>query len=284
MTQDQKFLFDLRGWIVLPAVLTDAQTDACKRHLEGMAADPPKLPPHERNTYSGPCQELLDHPALVAVLREIIAPDLTGPEWTPVELKDRDAEARKPSLAYGFRCDNSFHMVRRAGQPLPLGAHNGGPAMGPSHHYQFVNGRIFSPATRVVWELNEVQKDGGGTPFLSGSHKSNYNVPPAFQRRGAEGWESYACPAGSVVIFSENVCHGSAAWTDPRQPRMAIFNHYTHYCMRFHRTPPPPEVVEAMPPLRRTLFRDVWMWDRGEAGAIGNAHYARDNRARAAEA
>jgi hypothetical protein len=222
---------------------------------------------------------LLDHPALVAILREIVHPDLTTHDWVPEELKDPQAEARKPSLAYGFRCDNSFAVVRKAGEVMLLGAHNGGPAMGPSHNYQFVNGRIFSPSTRVVWELNAVSKDGGGTPFLSGSHKSNYNVPHAMQRRDAPGWESYECPAGSLVIFSENTCHGSATWTDPAQPRVAVFNHYMHYCMRFHRTAPPPEAIDAMPPMRRTLFRDVWMWGRADGKVIGNAYYAPENRA-----
>jgi hypothetical protein len=82
-----------------------------------------------------------------------------------------------------------------------------------------------------------------------------------------------------MVVFSENVCHGSAAWTDTSQPRVAIFNHYTHYCMRFHRTPPPREAIEEMPPIRRTLFRDVWMFDFRAGKAIGNAYYAPDNRA-----
>src|SRR5688572_29264153 len=156
MTEDQKFLFDLRGWIVIPTVLTRDQTEACKAYLHELASGGgSSLPPHRRNTYSGPGQELLDHPVLVDILREIIAPDLTAEGWVPVELKDAAAEARKPSLAYSFRCDNSFAMTRKAGEALPLTAHNGGPNMGPSHHYQFLSGRPFSPSTRVVWELND---------------------------------------------------------------------------------------------------------------------------------
>lgn len=63
MTVEQKFLFDLKGWIALPAVLSPDQIAACRRHLEAIASNPPTLPEHERNSYSGPCQELLDHPA-----------------------------------------------------------------------------------------------------------------------------------------------------------------------------------------------------------------------------
>jgi hypothetical protein len=284
MTTSQRFLFDLRGWILLPSVLTREQVDGCKRHLLAIRADPPTLPEHERNSFSGPCQELLDHPAIVAVLREVIAPDLVEVKWRNVETRDFAAERSKPSMAYGFRCDNSFTMIRSADPNTQLGPHNGGPAMGPSHHYHVIDGRILAPSVRVVWELNPVSKNGGGTPFLSGSHKSCFNVPGEHLRADSPGWESYECPAGSVVLFSENVCHGSAPWTDTTQPRMAVFSHYMHYGMRFHRTPPPPAAIEAMPPLRQTLFRDVWMFEPGEGGFQNNISYSPENRAKGHEA
>lgn len=280
MTDDQRFFFDLKGWLVIPAVLTSEEIAACKAHIDAWMAVPSKLPEHHQNTFSGACSELLDHPVLVGILREIVAPDLMSPMWEPVEHKDMSALESREGQAYSFRCDNSFLVIRKAGQTIQLGAHNGGPSMGPSHHYQFHQGRIFSPATRVVWELNAVKKDGGGTPFLSGSHKSNYNVTPTFTKAGSPGWESYECPAGSLVIFTENVCHGSATWTDPTQPRMAIFSHYMHYGMRFHRSPPPARVTAEMPPLRQTLFRDVWMFEQHAGKVLGNAFYDADNRAR----
>jgi hypothetical protein len=275
MTDQQKFLFDLKGWIVLPAVLGDAEVAACRKHLQTLADAPHSLPEHERNTYSGPCQELLDHPALVPILREIIAADLSDRFMEPAT----DGEP----AAYGFRCDNSFSVTRAADPNTPWGAHNGGPSMGPSHNYEFVNGKMLAPAVRVVWELSPVAKNGGGTPFLSGSHKSNYEIPFEYRQNDDLCWESYACPAGSMVVFSENVCHASAPWTDTTQPRMAIFNHYLHYCMRFHRMAPEHATIEAMPPLRRTLFRDVWMFDRPENKVLPNSYYAADNRARGSE-
>ena len=273
MTERQKFLFDLKGWIVVPAVLCEAEVESCRRHLQALAQDPQSLPEHQRNTYSGPCQELLDHPALVPILREIIAPDLSERFMEPALADGSD------SAAYGFRCDNSFYMIRAAAPDTPLVAHNGGPAMGPSHNYDFVNGRMFAPSVRVVWELSPVAMNGGGTPFLSGSHKSNYEIPPEFLHWDDFCWESYACPAGSMIVFSENVCHGSAPWANAAEPRIAIFNHYMHYCMRFHRMAPHPATVEAMPPLRRTLFRDVWMYDRPHDVVLPNSYYASDNHA-----
>jgi hypothetical protein len=274
MTEEQKFLFDLKGWILLPSVLSGAEVAACKAHLRAIGDDPPTLPEHERNSYSGPCQELLDHPAILPVLREIISPDLSA-EWTEPTYDKRP----EVSAAYGFRCDNSFYMIRPAGEDTPFRPHNGGPNMGPSHQYQFIHGKIFSPAVRIVWELTPVKMGGGGTLFLSGSHKSNYDVPNSLLKPDEPQWESYECPAGSVVIFSENLCHGSAPWTDRSEPRMAVFNHYMHYCMRFHRSVPPQEAIEEMPPIRQTLFRDVWMFDHQRDKVYPNTNYGPDNRA-----
>lgn len=260
MTDEQKFMFDLKGWILLPSVLSAAEIASLAKHLRTVANNPALLPPHERNSYAGPCQELLDHPAIVPVLREIIADDVND--------------------AYGFRCDATFSAIRPPGWTTNDGPHNGGPLMGPTHNYQFIQGRILSPAVRVVWELTPVEKGKGGTLFMSGSHKANYNIPGHHMRIDDPLFETYECPAGSVVIFSENVCHASAPWLADH-PRLAIFNHYMHHGMRFHREPPPPAAIETMPPKRRTLFRDVWVLHF--PGAVPNDYYNENNRARGME-
>src|SRR4051812_15669628 len=108
MTPEQLFHFDLKGWLVVPSVLSRAEVAACRKHVEDARATPSPLPEIERNTYAGPCGELLDHPVVVDVLRELVAPDLVRPEWVSPENRDFAADRAKPSLAYSFRCDNSF--------------------------------------------------------------------------------------------------------------------------------------------------------------------------------
>ena len=53
MTDEQKFLFDVKGWLLLPAVLNADEIQAVKAHL--LAGG---------NGFTGPAQELLDHPAV----------------------------------------------------------------------------------------------------------------------------------------------------------------------------------------------------------------------------
>ena len=93
MSEEQKFLFDLKGWVLIPGVLEADLLEAVRQHVVTLRQDAESLPAHERFSLAGPGQELIDHPAIVGVLREILAPDPDQNSW-------------------GFRCENSFPMIR----------------------------------------------------------------------------------------------------------------------------------------------------------------------------
>jgi len=267
MTEEQRFIFDLKGWLLIPGVLPPSQVEEIKEYLYLLRDHPQSLAEPHRTIHSGPSADLLDHPVVVDVLREVIAPDQVmrnlpwgGPGEVPA--------------AYGFRCDNSFFTIRPPNTAAGLPPHNGAVELFPTHTYQVLNGSIYSPATRVVWELNPVKKGKGGTRFLSGSHKSNFAVPAEHKYVDNPLLEDYECPAGSVLFFTETVCHSSAAWTDTDHDRVAIFSHYMHASTKWHQGSPPYEAVMAMPPKRRTLFRGVWI-----GVGVKNEEYTADNRA-----
>ena len=56
---------------------------------------------------------------------------------------------------------------------------------------------------------------------------------------------------------------------------MAIFNCYSNADAQYHKLCLPQEVIEAMPPKRRTLFRGVWHHDfyRG----VPNDYFSEEN-------
>ena len=64
-------------------------------------------------------------------------------------------------------------------------------------------GRVHSGLTRVVWELNPVTKTSGGTRFFTGSHKSAYIRPAELNTPDSGAFDTYECPAGSAIIFTE---------------------------------------------------------------------------------
>lgn len=263
MTQEQKFFFDLRGWILLPSILAPAEIADIKAEVYAGA----------KNSYQGKLQMLLDHPAIVGVLTELLSED-------PFVAND----------SYSFRCESSFTTIRPPGWSK-MERTDGGmphvvrpPQQANAMRYQVAGGKIFAGLTRVVWELEEVKAGQGGTSFLSGSHKAhfNYGGPDPYRPNISESpWEAnmrtvmdeYSCPAGSVVIFTESLVHAANDWTNPDNPRCAVFNCYNSIWAQWHRLSLSHEIIEAMPPKRRSLFRGTWA-----LGSTGNREYSLDNR------
>ena len=258
MTELEKFTFDLKGWLMRPAVLDEEQVAEIRRYVYQLRDDPDRLAEPQRNTLSGPCTQLLDHPALVDLLRELIGADV--------------------GEAYGFRCDHSNFSIREPGSE-PVGT-SGSPHCGarevPATHVYHVRGETpYAPVIRAVWELNPVPYGAGGTRFLSGSHKSSFHIPPDVLADNAHPlFEDYECPAGSLLIFSEALCHSGATWNCQSHDRVAIFNHYLNVAMKYHEGGPDAETVHAMPERTRTLFRGAWVGRYQK-----NDHYSEANRA-----
>ena len=75
MTDEQKFIFDLKGWIAIPSVLTEEEIGAIKEHAHTLKNHPESIDQKDRSSLSGPAQILLDHPVVVGVLREILGDD-----------------------------------------------------------------------------------------------------------------------------------------------------------------------------------------------------------------
>ena len=145
--------------------------------------------------------------------------------------------------------------------------HVGGTNLHPSFSFRFHNGRIYSAMTRIVWELNEVKKGQGGTCLVPGSHKANLasaqdgTWPEEADDPNSGVWETYGCPPGSLVVFSEGVRHTGSTWTNPHNPRRAILIAYNHVTVRFHEPKPcmNPVVINGLSENRQSFFRDVWV-------------------------
>ena len=247
MTDEQRFFLDLRGWILLPSVLSASEIEEMKAEVYAGA-----------RSFEGKLQTLLDHPAVVGILSEILSEDPFVKE-----------------NCYGFRCEGFFNAVRHPGWSKSERNDNGlphvvrPPQQANAMRYQVAGNKIFAGLTRVVWELEEVRAGQGGTTFLSGSHKAhfNYGGPDRYRPNiGESPWEEsmvammeeYSCPPGSVVIFTESLTHAANDWTNPDNPRCAVFNCYNSVWAQWHKLSISNEEIAAMPPKRRSMFRGIW--------------------------
>ena len=165
LTDEQKYLFDVRGWLLVPGVLADDEIEAMREYALRVQHHPESLPEHERSFVAGPLEKLTDHPVVVGFLNEFLAfPGLSSAE------------------CYGFRMEGSG-LRNPAATPEREGVFNPHNGSGffrfavDSHHYQSIPGKSFSGLTRVVWELAPVKMRQGGTLLATGSHKAAYPSP-----------------------------------------------------------------------------------------------------------
>jgi hypothetical protein len=251
MTEEQKFFFDLKGWILIPGVLSEAEIEPIKKHV------------YDGGTgFTGPAAELLDHPVVVDILTDLLA------------------FGQAPEDHYNFRCEGMFTTVRKQGWTPPgTEKPHGGKFLGPTCYQQQGN-YLYSGLTRVVWELNPINVGDGGTLFLSGTHKANFAFPDSVREPDNPHLETYSCPAGSLFVFTESLMHAGTVWKNPVVDRVSIFYAYNAVQAQYHKMNISSEVISKMPPKRQSLFRGVWQADFSNSpyGDV-NRYYSEENQA-----
>ena len=242
LSEEQRYLFDTQGWLLVPGLLSDDQVEEMRAFCQRLHREPESLPEAQRSPIAGPLEQLTDHPFIVGFMNEFLAhPDLSSQD------------------CYGFRMESTSLAVRALGEG-PFAPHNGNGLWrlpGDGHNYRCVPGKARSSLTCVVWELNPVEAAGGGTLLMSGSHKAAFPLPKAALEVDSPLWTRYTCPAGSLLIFAEGTSHSASPWGSKTHERCAIFSRYNNVDSKWHKWQPHPDLLASMPPKRQTLFRPV---------------------------
>ena len=240
-TQKQKYDFDRNGWLLIPNVLSDAEVAAMREFCERLHTEPNSIPKPERCTLGRATQKLADHPVVVGFLNEFLA-------YPPAASED----------CYGFRLEETELIFGEGEQHATPHAGNGLFRLpGDSHLYRCVPGRGWSGLTRARWELTEVTAETNDVRFIAGSHKAAYPMPEAVQDVNSSLWETYACPPGSLILFTESMTI-ARGHVNTDAERICIANLYNTVASRWSNWLPHPQLVSAMPPKRQTLFRETY--------------------------
>ena len=243
-TQKQKYDFDRNGWLLIPSVLSDTDIAEMREFCQRLHEAPEGIPKPERCALGGPLQKLADHPIVVGFLNEFLA-------YPPAASED----------CYGFRLEETTaffgDMPSHTAAQSVLHKGNGLFRLpGDSHLYRCVPGRGWSGLTRAIWDLTEVTVQTNSIRFITGSHKAAYPVPEAVQDLNSSLWETYECPPGSLILFTESMTqtHVQSSTTE----RVFVSNLYNTVASRWSNWLPHPQLLEAMPPKRQTLFREAY--------------------------
>ena len=240
----QQYLFDLQGYLVIENALSLEEVATFNRLL-----DHQQIPAPGQTTRFGDAPEgsgflgwgspfcaLLDHPRIMPILRF--------------------------RLGESFRLDRIYGMVMQEGMPRgKLHADYGATAphagAREGEYYPFRDNQIYNGFIVVTWNLADTGPDSGGFACIPGSHKSNYKMP---QEINADP-EKASCvvipdaPAGSAILFSEALTHGTAAWRGPHDRRSLLYKYcVSHMAWTSQRVQPPPDI--ALTPRQEILFRE----------------------------
>ena len=220
MTPDQRYFFDLHGYLHLRKALSQEELHAAREAAERYVATPEDDLPEgfgkdgKRHLHGFAFDKSLEHLALHPTTWPIVK-ELTNerPRLTSGTLQvNIPDQIDEPLRLHCARDDYGWDAIR----------------------YEVRNGRIFCDHTVVFPYLTDVHPGDGGLLVVPGSHKSMFDRPRHLFQNGLiedgdnlpEGIVNITPKAGDIVIMNELVTHGTLPWTPKDRMRMILVLRY----------------------------------------------------------
>jgi hypothetical protein len=211
MNDYEKYLYDLQGYVTVPNALSADQlrrlNEAVDQHIE--ADCPPDMRTHrffDTIDWGGTLLELIDNPVVTPYLDATIGDDK-------------------------YRLDHVYLDVIRAGKgPIGTRLHGGATPLRASQYSRFVDGRMWNGLSVVGYNLHDVGPMDGGFGAVPGSHKSNYPFPDDWKEMEEVNpiVNRVTGPAGTAVVFTEALAHGTLPWTADHERRTLFVKYSPH--------------------------------------------------------
>ncbi len=205
MTPEEKFLFDLNGYLVIKNVLSPEELAALNVIADEKCAENPSLRHGRVSRWGAPYQALIDHPRIVPYLIDLI-----------------DAK---------FRLDHDYCIFMQNGD---TGGHlHGGEGYEGDHWYRYRDGRMLNGLCVVTFFLTPAAEGDGGFACIPGTHKSHFipAIPRDVMRfeRPAPYVVQPAVEAGDALFFTEALIHGTQTWRASHQRRALLYKYSPGY-------------------------------------------------------
>jgi ectoine hydroxylase-related dioxygenase (phytanoyl-CoA dioxygenase family) len=214
LTQEQKYLFDLMGYVVLEQILTQEELaelnsllddrnvweEERKKRTESAHFNELKMHIGPLLDWGAPFRRLMSHTIVLSVLRELIGEKM--------------------------RLDHEYAIfMKQGGGENQL--HGGGTPYDPAQYYHYRNERMYNGLIVVSFALTDANAGDGGFCCIPGSHKSNIPAPHAFRTLEKQGLWLIQPPlkAGDVLIFTEALTHGTLPWTSTQERRALLYKY-----------------------------------------------------------
>ncbi len=208
MTEEEKFVFDLDGYLVVKDVLSQEEAGA----LNDVADDRVRYPANALGTrdsvtgWGAPGIGLMDHPKILPYLVELLGSKL--------------------------RLDHDYCIFMKQGATAG-GLHGGewgGAGMNEMDHwYRYRDGAMRNGLTVVTYFTTHAAAGDGGFACIPGSHKSHFLAALPDDVRRFERQPHYVrqpeVDVGDALIFTEALVHGTLPWTASHERRALLYKY-----------------------------------------------------------
>ena len=227
VNDEQRYLFDVFGYLVIPDVLTMAQVEELRDTLRQPTeqfdpADHKVVPLH----WSKVWRDMLDLPTLSPILEELIGNHGLRGGQEARSKKDRTVEVLPT-----FRLDH-INVHTHVGRGFKGGMlHGGSLNTGGSQFFGYHDGRFYNGLVSVSFELYDTRANGGGFGCIPGTHKGNLPLPGPW-RDLSQGVPDFvariAATPGDAVVFTEALVHGTLPWTVAETRKTVFYKFSPH--------------------------------------------------------
>jgi len=207
MNEHERYLFDLQGFIAVPNALTATQLEELNTIWDARIAEESGTDTTTQRWggllgWGQPYLDLIDNARITPYLEGIVG--------------ER------------FRLDHDYaDLIRRGKGPIGTRLHGGCTPFDPSQYYRFQDGKMYNGLTVVAYNLRDVNEGDGGFGCVPGSHKSNLRFPEEWKELDhfQPFMRAVTGPAGTAVIFTEALTHGTLPWNGAGERRTLFFKY-----------------------------------------------------------
>lgn len=223
MTSEDRFKFDLEGYLVVKNVLSRSEIDNLNAIADrefGQPYDETNLKRTSKiSKWDRAYQNLFDHPNILPYQIALLGPK--------------------------FRADHDYCIFMQKG--AKRGNLHGGDVEyktgnAGDHWYKYKDGVMRNGLTVFTYNLAPAGKGDGGFACVPGSHKSNFPLDLPKDVRTFDRIPHYVVQpeveAGDVIIFTEALIHGTMPWQGDHERRALLYKFspgYSSWSIEYYR-------------------------------------------------
>ena len=214
MNDEQKYLFDLQGFLVLEQIVPPEMVVAANAALD-------RFEEMDESDYPAPLclgQERSDENLYISNIIEGDEAFLPLMDLPPV------LDAVETMTGGPYRLNHTYTIYRWGGGYTGLHMH--GTPIIPKCQYHCRNGQMVSTLTKAVFPTLNCAEEDGCFAVIPGAHKSNFGRPWGNHPNENPPLVPVPARAGDAIIFTEALTHGSTVNTSG-QPRRTLYYCYS---------------------------------------------------------